>query len=236
MKKFLAVLVLIALASKGLIEFHKVSALASDEYVKSRVVKLTGKTGLCSGSQIRTPSGKDLILSAAHCINLKDQNDMINVEDESGNVIQRKVLAEDERSDLMVLEGLPNMKGLPIAKEAFFGEHIRSFTHGSGYDTWKSEGTLIDEDKDLIVPLNIEASKCSMPKMKVVQMNFGFFRFLVCALAVSEFVTDAKITPGSSGGMFVNDRGELMAVASAGGGGWGYLVRTIDINAFLERF
>lgn len=236
MKKILAALVLVGLLVKGTIEVHKITARASDAFVKSRVVKLTGRGGLCSGSQIRTASGKDFILSAAHCIGLKDKNDMIDVEDENGNVIQRKVLAEDERSDLMVLEGLPNMKGLPIAKDASFGEHIRTFTHGSGYETWKSEGFLIDEDPELMVPIDIEPSKCNMPKYKLVPMRFGFFEFKVCALTVSEFVTDARITPGSSGGMIVNDSGELMAVASAGGNGWSFLVRTIDINAFLERF
>lgn len=212
------------------------SVAASDKEVKSRVVKLVGKNkGLCSGSQIRTASGHDYILSAAHCIDLKDKNDLITVHDEFGNILERRVIAEDPRSDLMLLEGLPNMKGLPIAKQSFFGQHMRAFTHGSGFATWKSEGVLIDE-KTVTFQVNVTADRCNQPKMRLEKITFFYDTLFVCVFSVSESVTDTKITPGSSGGMFVNDRGELMGVASAGGGGWGYIVRTVDINAFLSIY
>jgi len=102
----------------------------SDAYLRERVVKLQSKRGSCSGEQVRAPSGQDYIVSAAHCIILKDSDNNIQVVKEDGTILMRKVLAEDSDSDLLLIEGLPGLRGLNIAESAAPGQYVKTFTHG----------------------------------------------------------------------------------------------------------
>ena len=70
---------------------------------------------------------------------------------------------------------------------------------------------------------------CIMPKYKI----FPDFIGLICGMDTMESSTTATIIPGSSGGMVVNKNGELVGVASATNGFFGYVVRLKDIQKFL---
>lgn len=206
---------------------------ASDYYLRARVVKLTGDHGLCSGTQIRAKDGKDYILSAAHCKDIAVKG-VMKIESADGQLLDRAVLAEDEHSDLLLIEGIPNLKGIEVGAYLEKLEHIRTFTHGSGLDTWRSDGVKIME-KEIHVPLPMAFKDCIMAKHKIEVVPTFWGDFKVCMLTTFTTVTDAKIVPGSSGGMVVNDAGQLVGVVSAGDSrGFGYLVRAIDISSFLE--
>lgn len=210
---------------------HASEMRAADFYIKSKTIKLTDEGGLCSGVQIRTEAGKDFVLSAAHCRGLV-KDGYVTAETEDKQIVKLKFIAEDEKSDLMLLEGVVNMKGLPVAPSAEMGEHIRTFTHGSRLETWKSEGHLIQE-KQIRVALNsLEKEQCVSPKLEWVSV----FIFELCLMTTIDMVSDAKVTPGSSGGMVVNDSGQLVGIVSAAdNNGWAYFVRTIDIQDFIKR-
>lgn len=213
------------------------SGESSDEDSKIKAVKLIGpKGGSCSGEQVRAPSGIDYILTAAHCkVLAKDNNIIVITED--GHRLQRRIIEEDINSDLLLLEGLPNLEGLKIAKTYHRGQHVRTFTHGRGLDTYKTEGNLIQMSTiDIIIGIMSDELDCTMPKFRQVAVDTFFGRVDVCALHVEEVVTTAGIVPGSSGGMIVNDRGELVGVASASDGVFGYLVKLTDIQKFIAGY
>lgn len=203
---------------------------------RDRIVKLTGKAGQCSGEQIKAPSGESYILTAGHCSVLVDDG-RINVETEDHKHLSRKFIAEDPSSDLMLIEGVPHMEGIPIALTSFPGQHVRTLTHGNGFATYQTEGVLIQLDKveaELFAITNdAEAAKCaSMPKQHPEGSLFGS----ICALDVIEIISTAMVVPGSSGGAVLNRHNELVAVVSAGGGPFSAFVKLADIRNFLNSY
>lgn len=212
-----------------------------DSYFMSKSVKLVSARGSCSGEQVVAPSGVSYILTAAHC-RLLEKDGSITAITEDGKTLERKIIAEDPKSDLMLLEGIPNLSGLDIASDQGRGQHVRTYTHGSGYSTYKTEGELIDvQDMQIPVEMVVDAEltvKCELPKYSRMQIQTPFGLLKACVLSVTETVTTAKIVPGSSGGMVVDDSGRLVGVVSAGNSdtGFGYLVTVKDIQSFTRNY
>lgn len=212
----------------------------SDDYIKARVVKLVNAHGSCSGEQIRAPSGVDYILTAAHC-RILEENGFIHVIKEDGTELDRRIIQEDSKSDLLLLEGLPNLKGLEIASMLNKSEHIRTFTHGSGLDTYKTEGEVIQqllvEIPLFVITSEADEAKClKAPKFKLKEFNILFFTVKACMLSVEEEASTAMTVPGSSGGMVINNDAELVGVVSAGNGQFSLFVTLDDIHAFLAGY
>lgn len=209
----------------------------SESYIKQRVVRLRGGGGMCSGEQVRAPSGKDYILSAGHC-RVFEKDGSIEIQMEDGRILQRRVIAEDSNSDLLLLEGMPGIEGLKISEGVARSEHIRTFTHGHNMDTFKTEGyTIQNVHIDVLLSLitsEEEIKNCSGNKFIIQSDMSGFFHG--CFLSVNELVTSASIIPGSSGGVAVNDAGELIGVASSTDGHFGYFVLLSDIHRFLAAY
>ena len=213
----------------------------SEDYFYSRTVKLLGNGRFCSGEQVQAPSGESYILTAAHCRPLADKDGVVDVIKEDGTHIPRKVVLEDKASDLLLLEGLPGIRGLEIAKHVYPHQHVRTYTHGRAYNTYKTEGVIIqDQQVDILIrPIQSleDQQMCeSMPKYKVKDVDSFFGPVKGCFMEVSETLTTAFITHGSSGGMVVDDDGRLVGVVSAGDDLYGCLVQLDDIKAFLKGF
>lgn len=220
----------------GLSLSYGCATASSETYLRPRVVRLSGAEGMCSGEQIVAPSGTNYILTAAHCRPF-ERNGSILVTTEDGQILQRRVIAEDQNSDLLLLEGLPGVEGISIATHDHPGQHVRTLTHGHNLDTYLTEGYLI-QNQEVHIPINVintpeDAAKCqSMAKFMQVPSIWGS----LCALNVVETITSAMIVPGSSGGMVVSDSGELVGVVSAGAPPFGALVTLYDINKFLAAY
>lgn len=209
----------------------------SDGYLRARSVMLLSAEGQCSGEQIHTFYGNDYILSAGHR-NALIVAGSVEVITESGEHMKRKVIAEDPNSDLLLVEGIPNLRGLDIAKSDYARQHVRTFTHGRGMATYETDGILV-EDAKLDIPLReistaAEESSCKAAKNKIILDYFSGGK--VCLLSVEETITTAAIVPGSSGGMVVDDSGNLIGVCSAGNPPFGSLVRLKDIQAFVNKY
>jgi len=217
-----------------------VCSMKSEGYIRKRAVTISAGRSLCSGEQVRAPSGVDYILTAAHCKEIAI-NDVMTIIDADGNVLSRKVIAEDPKSDLLLIEGLPNLRGLDIAHSVYAAEHVRTFTHGARMATYKTEGELI-QTKQVQIMLGLlgspEAEKAcaSQPKYKVVHAEPPFDMIAACVLSVDEAVSTAKIVPGSSGGMVVDDAGDLVGVASATDENFNYFVMLSDIQRFMSGY
>jgi hypothetical protein len=239
-KKILSVIVSLVLfiAAVSMLNTSKSDA----EMKKKAVLLLNPEKGIqCSGEQIQAPSGKTYILSAAHCRVIADSGDSIEVHDAEGRVINRKVVAEDPNSDLLLLEGLPDTDGLRVAPFDTIDEHVRTYTHGRGMPTYKTEGNILGYKWIEASLGKIEEGKveeCSQfPKNRVVTTADPFFGSLsLCVMGVNETMTTALVVGGSSGGMVVNDDGELVGVVSVEDGPFSGMVRLTDINNFLRSY
>ena len=211
----------------------------SDVDMHKVVLQLEGNGGKCSGEQIETDSGHEYVLTAAHCKNLQEDGS-IQVTTEDGRTLMRRIIAEDQYSDLMLLEPVPDMKGIKLASSWERNQHIRTFTHGGGLPTYKTEGELIASmhiDFELWMIDSLESEDlCSKPKHAVKSVRTFFGDFKICALSANEVATTAMTIPGSSGGMAVDDNGRLVGVVSAGGRNIGFLVPLEAIQDFLYNY
>lgn len=211
----------------------------SDVNMHKVVLQLEGNGEKCSGEQIETDSGHEYVLTAAHCKNLQEDGS-IQVTTEDGRTLMRRIIAEDQYSDLMLLEPVPGMKGIKLASSWERNQHIRTFTHGGGLPTYKTEGELIANmhiDVELWIIDSPESEDlCSKPKHVIKSIRTFFGEFKVCVLSTNEVGTTAMIIPGSSGGMAVDDNGRLVGVVSADRNNIGFLVPIERIQDFLYNY
>ncbi len=208
----------------------------SDNFIFDKVVQIKGSEGgSCSGEQVKAPSGKEYIMTAAHCRSLvEDGNGTVVTED--GKEHKAIFIAEDINSDLMILKGIKGIGSLSIAKKAEDRQHIRTYTHGAGMKAYRTDGVLIETQLiqimiDMIFS-QAEFDAClSMPKQQVAIIMEVI---PVCILSVEETASTAFTAPGSSGGAVVDSKGRLVGVVSAGGGGYSFFVTLSDIQAFMS--
>lgn len=230
---------LTAIALMTILALNSLFSHRYDSYFMSKSVKLVSDRGSCSGQQVTAASGSIYILTAAHCLILA-RDGSITALTEDGRRMQRRVIAEDINSDLALLEGVPLMPGLEIADKVSRGDHVRTYTHGSGFPTYKTEGQIIDEKQVQVLQEITQGEltvKCDMPKNKKLELDTAFGKFKACIIDTMGIVTDARIVPGSSGGMVVSDSGKLVGVVSAGNdAGFGFLVDLKDIQNFLSNY
>lgn len=211
----------------------------SDKYIRNRIVKIEGfKGGMCSGEQIHAPNGVDYVLTAAHCREL-GHDDIFTIIRENGEKIERKLIAEDPNSDLLLIQGVPNLYGLDIADYSSPKQHVFTLTHGNNYPTYRTDGVIIGNDIIKVPLYPIEDKKqellCGlMVKNHIENIDTFFGPITACVLDIEETITTALIVPGSSGGAILDDSGKLVGVASATSGAFGYFIGLPAIKLFLK--
>lgn len=240
-KHFLATttMIVLAMCAHKMIKKHRNDMAPS---VQSQVVELKSEIGLCSGIQVQAKSGLTYILSAGHC-NLLAKNGNILVITEDGRLLSRRVIIDDPHSDLMLLEGVPELRGLSVADEMRQGDNVHTYTHGNGFATYRTDGRFIDLVEVKFGAEPIDVKDCSrLPKYEP-NPNYDpkdFWAHLFgeppCYLHAIESAMTAQIVPGSSGGAVVNDNNELVGIASATDGAFGYMVSLDDVQSLLKNY
>jgi hypothetical protein len=220
--KIAAALPIIAAAILCLMLLSVSDKTHTDGYVRDNVVQLVSEEGSCSGIRIKTPSNKTFVLTAAHCLPLAyvlpDPTSspfaallsaptlIINAQSLGGSKVEfLKVVKVDVSVDLMLLEA-PNAGGIAIGSSLADHEKVHTVTHGAGAPQYRTDGEVIKET-----------------------MVFAGELFFVKTLCT------AKILPGSSGGALLNDRNELVGIATHGDGTdfFSYFATLSQIKAFI---
>ncbi len=206
-----------------------------DAYVRDRVYLLHSSRGSCTGVQIRTKSGLYYILTAAHCRAVLE-NDKTMVKSESGADTEVSFVAEDPKSDLMLLTAA-GRKVITIGDGPAVHDHLHSMTHGKGMPSYRTDGEMLMTELmqvGLFPILTDDAAKecASQPKYSVMP---GWLGLPFCVLNETVFYTTVMVVPGSSGGPILNERDELIGIVSASSGDmFSGIVTTKDINNFLK--
>lgn len=210
------------------------SSLPKEPLLRKSVVKLSSSAGMYSGEQIIAPSGESYVLTAAHCLGLANRDGTMLVTTEDGRSLLRLVIAEDEKADLLLIQGVPNLPGLHIAEHSYPQGKVFSLTHGLNHATYRTDGKLIDVSQVVIDATGLASpEKCAtMPKYKIISLGEAAF----CVLDVKETFTSAWSAPGSSGGPFFNQAGELVGIVSVGDEHFTGLVRLRDIRDFVGNY
>ncbi len=214
---------------------------SSSDQVREAVVLIKGlEGGSCSGVQVKTDSGRLVILTAAHCRGLLF-DDMAVVENEARRTkAVVRFIAEDDRSDLMMLGGSERIGHISIADSTTMHERAYTMTHGAGVPAYRTDGEVLDEYVGGFVVDEIitqeDRDRCvSQPKHAVIAHVFGGY---LCVLDVKSTRTTTAIVPGSSGGPLLNERGQLIGIASFIDTRlpiFGFFVRLEDIRSFADQ-
>lgn len=236
MKKFLAIcLSLGIIGTYAVCSSNNRQVKSTDSYVRDRVVMLRGNHILCSGIQVKAPSGTVYTLTAAHCLKLVENGKTLST-DEYGNASTIYFVSIDEEHDLMLLSSA-NHKSINVADDIYTHQHIHTMTHGHGYPSYRTDGEILSEQvlKVMKFPILNEEDEKSCKVSSYQQKEDTIFG-PVCVITMNLQMTSAYVVPGSSGGAVLNSAGELVGIVSCGDGSiFSGVVPLLDIQLFLAN-
>lgn len=211
------------------------SKKASDSYIRNRVFLIKSKMGSCSAIQVKAPSNRLYILSAAHCrVILKGENPLLI--DENLREYAPKIVDTDVEHDLLLLEAVDG-RSINIAKNIHNHEKVHTLTHGRGFPTYRTDGELLEERPVMRIGVDKE-DKEEYEKCVRAQDDIGILIMSLtgkCSYVVRSMLSTAMVMPGSSGGAALNEAGELIGIVSNSDGYYSGLVPLHAIQAFISQ-
>lgn len=230
--------------------------------VGNKVYMIRGgpQTGGGTGFAVKAPSGASYILTNDHVCD--GFGDSVLVTGDEGSM-RRRIIAHDENSDLCLIEGLPGVEGLSIARFGpsrgdimyVVGHPLLMPKHVSqGEITGSSDVTINmgpisvinpNTKKEEQIPPEVGGilpEQCSMNKHTQQWEDLDLMFFVVkvkwCLLTVKDaYGTSITIHPGNSGSPMVNFWGNVEGVAFASNRtNWGKIVPIQDIKEFLKNY
>ena len=198
--------------------------------VGSEVVMLVGNQSGGTGFAVQTPKGKTYTLTNRHICEIA-QNGVL-LANPGGLPLPVRVLKISKKSDLCLVENVPDKQGLRLASNSLqAGEEFAIVGHPMLLPLTLSRGELISY-QEIEMPTKVD-QECDSDERQVETMFFT-----VCLKKYRAGMTNAVALGGNSGSPVVNFSGDVVGVLFAGfnDSNWGIIVPLEEIKEFLKEF
>lgn len=255
-----ACLVLILAGAYVVMNAHQLKRNYIRNTVGPNVVKIVktddaGKVlGGGTGFMVKAPSGQKYLLTNAHVCEMMKGKPDINVQLQNGNIITRRIIEISNKTDLCLIEPLPNHDNLDLALWANIGETLTVVGHPALMPLTLEEGELIGSqeveilegiiglDRQMAGDMYMESeAECQKPKNKIKEIDTAWLgKLKLCLTVIQAHKVTAPVLGGNSGSPVVNQWGNVVGVlfASPGpmGNNWGLMITLSDIRNFLAAY
>jgi S1-C subfamily serine protease len=208
-------------------------AKTTDSYIRNRVIQLEGNQMACTGIEVKAPSGRNYILTAAHCRALANENSEIDAITEHDKRAIVHIIEFDAQHDLMLLTAIDNLS-IEVAGKISAHQKIHTMTHGGRFPSYRTDGEMLEEREVRVRGEDILNEKDMAQCSGDFQYPSIDERGLYCAMKLTMAVSTAYVIPGSSGGPALDSSGRLVGIVSCTYGQFSGLVPLHDIIQFLK--
>lgn len=212
-----------------------------DKTVRENTYSMSGENGQCTAFSVVASSGKIYTLTAKHCDLIVDKNGLVTLFDSKGQITVIKLVAEDSKSDLLLLTS-QSKTGLKLAEKSYTNQRIFTVSYNTDATDHRLDGELLNP---LRVEIIIFEVKSAFDMARCTQHTNSFIATeerensksaVICYQSLIENISTLKVVEGNSGSPVTNLYGELVGVVSAIDDKISTLVTPKDIKEFLKNY
>ena len=183
--------------------------------VGPKTVRITGSGSGGSGFFVKGESGNSYIMTNKHICELRNKEGFLGIEIVGKKrKYEKKVLEISTEHDLCLVEGMPNIEGLSVAKNLDIGEGLAILGHPKLFALTVSLGQYIEEAQIEIAVSNKKPRNIVAPVKPNKQVLPSLFGFKIEKFNSARIVAYSR--GGNSGSPIVNMDGEVVSVLFAG--------------------
>jgi S1-C subfamily serine protease len=175
-------------------------------------VQIFGNEGSGTGSHVRLPSGKVVILTNKHICQMTGDL-MVKGEAEKLPIARKRIKISKEH-DLCTIEALDGHDGLKLGSAPELGDEVYTLGHPRGEALNVAKGEYFDDKSIQMGELADLNGNCSEGKLQQIESMFGVVNICIYERNTNQISTPTY--PGNSGSPVVNKYGHLIAVIFAG--------------------